>query len=76
MTADELIANCGQNRTGTSDKLPEPAMLREFLEVILSYVLDGLDYEGDSRSSQAVGARCLAAMICTVDDVLGKEVLQ
>ena len=33
-------------------------MLREFLAMALAYVLDGLDYEEEPRSSQAIAARC------------------
>jgi hypothetical protein len=58
----------------TKGEALQPTMLREFLAMALAYVLDGLDYEEEPTSSQAIAARCLAAMICSADDVLGKEV--
>ena len=77
MTADELISDARQNRTGlTKGEVLQPTMLREFLAMALAYVLDGLDYEEEPRSSQAIAARWLAAMICSADDVLGKEAQQ
>jgi hypothetical protein len=59
MTADELISDARQNRTGlTKGEVLQPTMLREFLAMALAYVLDGLDYEEEPRSSQAIAARC------------------
>jgi hypothetical protein len=77
MTADELIADALKNRKGkTNREALEPSMLREFLALTLDHVLDGLDYKTEPTSSQAVAARWLAAMICSADDALGKEVRQ
>ena len=63
MTAEELIANARENRTGPTDPTKiDPSTLSEFLGFALEHLLEDIDYERDTKSSAAIAARVLATI--------------
>jgi hypothetical protein len=51
-----------------------PSTLSECLRIALGYLLADLDYEADPKSSGAIAARAIAAIISGADEMVAKAV--
>lgn len=70
MTVDDLIAEARRNSTGQPGAI-SPSDLSGALRVVLKGVLESIDYEANLKSSGAISARLLAAIIkCTDAEVV------
>lgn len=72
MSAEMLIAAARRNRTGiASSELLEPESVGAALRQVLTFLLSGIDYDGDLRGDAAVSARMIAALIVCADEIAG-----
>ena len=76
-TAEDLLADCSRNRTGTAEAdCLEPECVEFMLRFALDHLLGSIDYEREKSEGGAIAARTLAAMILSARDVAAARLLQ